>query len=152
MLEFPEHGVIQLVNCISCITEVGGNLDQFCGALLQSSSKILFPPFPLNLHSSRSTRIITILLYHLLWYVRCYLQHRPWSLFFLAQEAEGKNCFPAEQMRPDFLCLGFATVCSPGIKTPLQRLVIRATSLFSLVKCRYTIFYFMTFFERYAVL
>lgn len=40
--------------------------------------------------------------------------------------------FHAEQMCPDSLCfyLGFATVCYTRIKTPHQRMMIRATSGF----------------------
>lgn len=43
--------------------------------------------------------------------------------------------FHAEQMCPDSLCfyLDFATVCYPRIKTPHQRMMIRATSVFSLL-------------------
>lgn len=42
LLEFPEHGAMQAVNCISCTAEVNGNLEQLFGALLQSSSKISY--------------------------------------------------------------------------------------------------------------
>lgn len=147
---------MQLVNCISCATKVNGNLDQLCSALLQSSSKISYflifllifvPLIPQELSQfycvacfdTRDVIFSTVL-----------------EVFFLPLEADGKNCFHAEQMRPDFLwfCLGFATVCYPRIKIPLQRLMIRSTSLFSPVKCHHSISFtfLMTFFERYAVL
>lgn len=133
MLVFPEYGTIQLVNCISCSTKVNGNSDQLCGALLQSSSKIYFLIFLL---------IFVPLIPQELSQFYCITCFDTWDVifstvlevFFLPQEADGKNCFHAEQMCPDFLCfcLGFATVCYPRIKTPLQRLMIRATSLFPL--------------------
>lgn len=92
LLEFPDHGAIQAANCISCTAEVNGNLDQLFGALLQSSSKIpYFLIFLLIFVSSHSTRIITIPLYHQLWYRRSYLQHTPWSLFSSTGSRRGEK-------------------------------------------------------------
>lgn len=133
-LEFPERGAIQAVNCISCTAEVNGNLDQLCGALLQSISKIFYfiifllilaPLIPQELSQfycitcfDTGDLIFTTVL----------------EVFFLPQEADRgkKPVFMLNRCVLIFFCfyLGFATVCYPRMKTPHQRLMIGATSVF----------------------
>lgn len=109
LLEFPERGAIQAVNCISCTAEVNGNLDQLCGALLQSISKIFYfiifllilaPLIPQELSQ--------------FYCITCFdtgdlIFSTVLEVFFLPQEADRgkKTCFHAEQMCPDFLLFLF---------------------------------------------
>lgn len=111
LLEFPERGAMQAVNCILCTAEVNGDLDQLCGALFQSSSKIFYFLIFLLIFSPLIPQELSQF-YCLTCFDTGDLIFSPvLEVFFLPQEADrGKkkeNCFHAEQMCPDFLLFLF---------------------------------------------